>query len=80
MSHIHLKSLKREKPSNFPEKFAILLRPKLEVGELQDSEDLYLRVRQNGGATLILKDLLFNLIGEPISLTPQDFEREWEGD
>lgn len=57
-------------------KFARLLQP---TEDVRSNEELYEAVHRHGKA-VIIKVELFSPVGEPIEMTPEQFEQEWQGD
>lgn len=68
---IYLKTKARE-----PREFAILKEP---ATPTHNDEELYEAVRKHGKAVIRCYPAA-GLLGEPIDLTPEEFEQKWMGD
>ena len=57
-------------------RFAVLIEPAVNI---RNNEDLYAAVKAHGKA-VIAPINNFAVAAQPVTLTPDDFGREWEGD
>lgn len=71
---IHIKS---KKGSFLQRKFAILTSPDESV---RSDEELYNAVRNQGRAVIVPFNDDMVTMGDPVTLTPSEFESEWQGD
>lgn len=77
---IHLKQKVGHYDQWMTRKFAILLSPTDPEKKITSNEALYAAVRANEDASVwVFKDM-FALEPEPKTMTPEEFEHEWEGD
>jgi hypothetical protein len=75
---LNLKS-KETEPNGMPKEFAVLVYPDWLVGKVHNDEQLYKQLYYMNKVVIRPKDILWNL-GEPVTLTPAEFQAKWKGD